>query len=62
VNSQLHYEALRTPRPEPRYVEGWPPPRQKAPPGGRVRRITAVGLVRVARRLDAHATSRAVAP
>ena len=30
--TQFNEQALRTPRPEPRYIEGWPPPRPHAPP------------------------------
>lgn len=59
MNTQMHLEALRAPRPEPRYIEGWPPGRPQGPPGGRrLRRAAAERLVRLARRLDDRAARR----
>jgi hypothetical protein len=62
VNTQLHYEALRAPRPERRYIEGWPPPERRHPPPGprRIRPGIATRLVRLARRIDEGAVRRAL--
>jgi hypothetical protein len=64
VNTQLHYEALRAPRPERPYIEGWPPPKRRHPPPGRgrIRPRIAARLVRLARRIDDRAARRAFAP
>ena len=60
--SELHFEALRAPRPTPRVIEGWPPPAAHPPPQVRVRRRTALALARLARRIDDRGAWRAFAP
>jgi hypothetical protein len=62
VNTQFHYEALRAPRPERRYIEGWPPPKRRHPPPRprRIRPGIATRLVRLARRIDEGAVWRAL--
>lgn len=64
MNSMLHLEAIRSAhRPEPRYIEGWPPHRPPRPPGpNRVRGRAALSLARLARRIDDRAAWRAFAP
>jgi hypothetical protein len=62
VYSELHFEALRQPRPTPRVIEGWPPPAKHPPPRTRVRRRAALSLARLARRIDDASAWRAFAP
>jgi hypothetical protein len=62
MDSRLRYHALRSAAPEPRYIEGWPPPRRHPPPRKRIRQIAAISLARLARRIDDRAAWRAFAP
>jgi hypothetical protein len=32
VYTELNYQALRTPRPEPKFIDEWPQPRPHSPP------------------------------